>query len=950
MAAFPASSLVGDAAVRIRTGGLLCALLLLGPGAPVHADPGTVPRLPWFFDGAVLASARLGNTLYVGGTFTAVAPSADAMPPVYALSDTTGAVLGPAFPLMDGDVAAIEPDGSGGYFLGGSFTVVGTVAQPYLAHVLADGSVDPVFRPALSSAVRSLGRSGTTLYVLAVGASPPLPLGAVSTVDGGLVPWHPVVPWSLESIGGMLVADDQVVIWGTDHVPMITTGVVVAYDASTAAQLWRTVVSGGVRRYDASVWNLLRAADHLVVASNEGLRRLSRGTGAVDTGWNPQVTPSVLALSGSTLYLGGAFSPVAGQSRQNLAAIDVETAALLPWSPRAPGPITGMATTSSGGIYVSGDFATFASQPRLRLARLDSSGALTPWMAQVPPGGLSTMREGANGTLLVSSGLTASGWVPRRGLAAFDLDTGALLPWAPSAGVVRFLAAAGDRVWAGISGATFVFEATTGFDLDFIGYSTPFFADDRWIYRVSWAPLTGSAAIERADLVTGVADSSWRPSVFAPDSVAAQGDVLYFASAQGLAAVDRRTARVLWTNVTATPTAVRRLVAVSGDTLFTFDSFATGLETFDARTGRPIRRIWNTGTLEGMAVADGRLVALGWPSAALVALDGQPVPWDLGFGRTLGGFGGHVSIAGDLLVLGGQLGRRLPDAQQGLVLVSLDGRHALSDLQARPTGPATTFTWTPPATAPAGGYVLEAGTSPGTTQVTIPLSGATSFAAEVPRGDYFVRVRTVGMPGGAEQVSNEILVRGGCQNAPPPPTGLAAELGAGSVTVSWSAPDAIVTRYAVEAGSAPGLANLASIAWPGEQTTLTANAPPGTYHVRVRAVNGCGTSAPSSGIYFTVGGMGSLPGAPTGLGYQSYGAFPTPTISWTPPAGEVTGYILEAGTDIGLSNLLVTAVGPFPLFSIPPFTTPPGTYIVRVRAVNAAGVGPPSEDFVLRLQ
>lgn len=932
---------------RSWTGILVSVVLLAAPGVGVRADPGTIPRLPWFFDGAVLASARLGNTLYVGGTFTAVAPSASAMPPTYALSEATGAVVGPVFPQTDREVVSIEPDGAGGYFVGGTFTVVGTLSQSYLAHVLASGAVDPLFRPVLTGPVRAMARVGNALYVLGGfdGASfPPRLVAAVSTLDGSRLSWNPAVPY-LQTIAGLLVAENQVVIWGTEQLSMITSGIVVAYDAGTAAQAWVTRVSGGVRQYNAGVATVLPAGDHLIVASSDGLRRLSLATGAVDPGWIPGATPSVLALAGSTLYLGGAFASVAGQPRQNLAAIDLVSAALLPWNPRAPVPVTGLATTSSGGIYVTGDFAAFAGQARVRLARLDASGALSPWMPAVPPGTVAAMREGEGGTLVIASSLTGAGRVARSGLAAFDLDTGALLPWDPGVGAIRFLAAGGDRVWAGISGATFAFDAATGVGVDFVGYSTPFFADDRWLYRASWSPETGALAIERAELVTGLVDRMWRPSTFVPDSVARQGDALYFASRMhGLARIDRRTARVRWTN----PAAAARFVAVSGDTVFTYNhAFVEGLQSFDVHSGAPIRtRIWNPPNVEGLALADGQLVVAEWPVPTLVSLDGQEQDWDLALSRTLGGFGGHVSVAGDVLVLGGQFGRRLPDAQQGLVVVSLDGQRPIADLRARPSGPTTAFSWTPPTSVPAGGYVVEAGTAPGTTQVTIPVGGASSFAAEIPPGDFFVRVRTVGA-GGDEQVSNEIRVRGGCVRAPSAPAGLAAQPGTASVTLTWAAPDDLVTRYIVEAGSAPGRVDLASIDRPGDQTTLSAQAPPGTYHVRVRAENACGNSAPSASVYFTVGAAGSPPGAPSGLRFDYVGL--VQLISWTPPAGEVTGYLLEAGSDVGLADLLVTNAGPYPQFAIPPFTTPPGTYVVRARAYNAAGVGPPSEDFVLRL-
>ena len=56
----------------------------------------------------------------------------------------------------------------------------------------------------------------------------------------------------------------------------------------------------------------------------------------------------------------------------------------------------------------------------------------------------------------------------------------------------------------------------------------------------------------------------------------------------------------------------------------------------------------------------------------------------------------------------------------------------------------------------------------------------------------------------------------------------------------------------VEAGTAPGLANIATFDV-GLQTALTVGSvPPGTYYVRTRAANYTGASAPSNEVVVTV--------------------------------------------------------------------------------------------------
>ena len=541
------------------------ALLLLAAVAAsdvrLAADPQTTSLIPWVINGPVRGSVRLGDTLYVGGDFTAVAPSVTALPPVYALSGTSGSVVPPVFPSMDADVGAVEPDGNGGYFIGGSFTIVGAFSQPYLAHIRADGSFDQGFRPSLASPVLSLARLGSSLFVAATfpASSGGGGVGAVSTADGARLPWYP----SPGTANKLIVAADAVVIYssrpGAMSYPIAAVG---AFDATSGAQRWFKFVAGGLRQI-GYVSDLVHAGQHVIVATNERLWRLALANGEADLTWDPQVTAEAIALSGSTLYLGGWFTSVAGQPRQNLAAIDVETAALLPWNPDTTARVTRMAVTNSGTVYVSGPFTTIHGEPRHRLAQVDVAGTVTPWQADARPDEVFALLEGPGDTLLVASSLAATSNVARLGLAAFDLTTGALQPWAPALGPVQFLAGGGDSVWAGVSGATFVFDAISGALVDFFGNTTAFFADDRWIYWVSWPSSADSAVIERAELRSGARDSSWRPLVFVPDAVAVAGEVLFFASStNGLAAVDRRTARTLWRN----PSAGAREVAISGDT------------------------------------------------------------------------------------------------------------------------------------------------------------------------------------------------------------------------------------------------------------------------------------------------------------------------------------------------------------------------------------------------
>jgi hypothetical protein len=56
----------------------------------------------------------------------------------------------------------------------------------------------------------------------------------------------------------------------------------------------------------------------------------------------------------------------------------------------------------------------------------------------------------------------------------------------------------------------------------------------------------------------------------------------------------------------------------------------------------------------------------------------------------------------------------------------------------------------------------------------------------------------------------------------------------------------------IEAGDAPGRSNLAVLPTGSSTTSFRVAAPPGRYHVRVRALNAAGTSAASDEVVLLV--------------------------------------------------------------------------------------------------
>lgn len=194
-----------------------------------------------------------------------------------------------------------------------------------------------------------------------------------------------------------------------------------------------------------------------------------------------------------------------------------------------------------------------------------------------------------------------------------------------------------------------------------------------------------------------------------------------------------------------------------------------------------------------------------------------------------------------------------PASAEFVLVVNADG----SATPLPPTSPVAwaagsrlTMTWIAPVVGPAPtSYVVEAGTAAGLANIGVLPVPAASFSFDpVPPGFYFLRVRsrvgtTVSGP------SPEVMITVGNVPAPPsPPQALSSSVAGLIVTFTWTAPAiGTPTSYVLEAGSAPGLSNLAVFDTGSTATTLVVpGVPPGAYLVRLRARNAQGNGVSSN--------------------------------------------------------------------------------------------------------
>jgi hypothetical protein len=165
-----------------------------------------------------------------------------------------------------------------------------------------------------------------------------------------------------------------------------------------------------------------------------------------------------------------------------------------------------------------------------------------------------------------------------------------------------------------------------------------------------------------------------------------------------------------------------------------------------------------------------------------------------------------------------------------------------------------------------------------------------------------------------------------------------------TVNVSWAMPTTggQVSGFRLEAGSGPGLANLAVIQM-GSTSFVATGVPAGTYYLRVRGVGPGGIGPPSAEVTVVVGGC-VAPSAPSGLTYTV--ANQVVTLGWAPSGAGTPPitYTVLAGSVPGASDLAQLGVGANTGLQ---GAAPPGTYYVRVVATNACGVSGPSNEVVV---
>jgi hypothetical protein len=613
----------------------LAALLAAPVGARADGAPSSTPdQQIWVTNGTVSAIATAPDgTTYIGGGFTYVGPNTgDA-----ALLDATSGAPDMSFPLVEGAVHAAVADGAGGYYIGGDFTRVGGLTRNGIAHILSDGSVDPAFDPNANNSVLTLAVSGATVYA-----------GGTFTSIGGQ---------TRNNIAALNSAN----------------GLATAFDPNANKEVDALVVSGSTVYVGGWFTSIGGQARNAIAA-------LSAGSGLA-TGWDPHAINSLgnanvsaLAVSGSTVYAGGWFTSIGGQTRNYIAALSASSGLATAWNPNAGGGTSigsGVVTLAVSGstVYASGFFTSIGGQNRNWVAALNAgSGLATAWN----PNADGTVRAFAvsGATVYAGGNFTSIGGQNRNGIAALNASSGAATTWDPNANggygnnaSVNAVVVSGSTVYVG--GA---FTSIGGVDRN----------------GIAALDATGAAMAWNPDAIWG----DWQGSI---NALALSGSTLYVGGdfdhiggqpRSNIAALDVGTGlATAWNPGTGATTfyATVYALAVSGSTVYASGDFtsiggqsrnriaALNVDTGLATAWDPNPNGGSGGSVRTLAVSGSTVYAGGWFTsiggqtrnniAALDAGSGLATAWDPNPDRAVDAItvsGSTVYVVGYFLSIGGQ--------------------------------------------------------------------------------------------------------------------------------------------------------------------------------------------------------------------------------------------------------------------------------------------------------
>lgn len=364
-------------------------------------------------------------------------------------------------------------DGSGGYYVAGSFGHIGDATRSNVAHILSDGSVDPAFNASTDATVYCLTKDASNLYLGGgfnnVNGTPRGYGGAVNLTTGALQAWNPSADWYIytmaHSAGRIFMGGGFTTIKGSsrNYAAAVTTGNVLSSWAPNANNYVRQLVvnATGTFVYLGGDFTTIKGS------TRNYLGKVDVNTGNLVAAWNPAPNSSVnaLYLNGNILYAGGSFTTIKTTfNRVFFGAMDTASATPTPLIADADSYINCI-NQSGNKLYIGGYFTTINSNARPHVARIDiPSATLDSWSPSIGGNVYAINFSGSN--IVTGGDFTYVNGIDKNHVAVIDATTQTVGSWTPTAtisGTVGKMLKSGTDLFLGGSfnyqdGANFIYN------------------------------------------------------------------------------------------------------------------------------------------------------------------------------------------------------------------------------------------------------------------------------------------------------------------------------------------------------------------------------------------------------------------------------------------------------------------------------------------------------------
>ncbi|WP_276132926.1 T9SS type A sorting domain-containing protein [Polluticoccus soli] len=431
---------------------VLIALISIRPHVSAQCDPILrTDSTQWLFNGAVLASDKVGNTLYVGGNFTTMSRYAGGFVNIDAATANPLA-LG-SWPKVNGVVNTVISDGTGGYIIGGSFTQVGTTSRSNIAQINSSGQVTS-WSPTADGVVNTLARSGSTIYVggafFNIGGQPRNRIAAIDLASGAATSWNPS---STGVVNTIAVSGTNVYAGGSfANIGGLPRNNIAALDATTGnATTWDPSASSSVTKIMINGTTAYVAGNFAIIGgqTRNFIAAVSTTTGLAGT-WNPSPNSPVMdfEMNGSNILVAGSFSSIGSQSRNGFAEVDPSLGNATSLNYLLPASTAVYDIKLFGNdLYLGGTFTLTSGQSNL-IKINKALGTITPWECNLTSAPVRAIE--ATATRVVAGGSFSNYVKTRQRIAAIDFLTDTLINWSTTVNsTVNAIAATPTTVYIG---------------------------------------------------------------------------------------------------------------------------------------------------------------------------------------------------------------------------------------------------------------------------------------------------------------------------------------------------------------------------------------------------------------------------------------------------------------------------------------------------------------------